>query len=187
MAEKKVSPTKVVTGVVRLSYANIWKPRPGLTEGSADKYSTAILIPKSDKATLEKVKRAVEAAKEQGKGMWGGKVPANLKTPLRDGDVDRPDDAAYKGHYFLNAASNERPGIVDRDINDILDQSEVYSGCYAKVSLNLFPFNTNGNRGIGAGLQNIMKWDDGPRLAGRASASEDFAEITDEEEDEFLK
>lgn len=187
MAEKKVSPTKVVTGVVRLSYANVWKPRPGMTEGSPDKYSTAVLIPKSDKETLEKIKRAVEAAKEQGKALWGGKVPANLKTPLRDGDADRPDDDAYKGHYFLNAASSAQPGIVDRQRNEILDQSEVYSGCYARVSLNMFPFNTNGNRGVGAGLQNIMKWDDGPRLAGRASADEDFAEITDEEEDEFLK
>ena len=185
---KKPSPTKVLTGVVRLSYAHIWKARPSLTAGGPDKFSTAILIPKTDKETIAKIKAAVAAASELGKAnYWGGKLPPNLKTPLRDGDAERPDDPVYKGHMFLNAASSDQPGIVDRQKNEIMDQSEVYSGCYARVVLNMFPFSMGGNKGIGAGLQHIMKWVDGPRLSGRSTAEEDFAEISGDEEDEFMK
>jgi hypothetical protein len=176
--------TKVVTGKVRFSYLNIWEPKaaPGSTEA---KYSASILIPKSDKATVAKVKAAIEAAKEQGKTKFGGKIPPTLKTPLRDGDAERPDDEAYKGCFFVNANAKTQPTVVDRSKNRILDKDEVYSGCYGFASVTFYPFNTSGSKGIACGLNHIMKTADGEPLSGRTSAEEDFAEVavTDEDDD----
>src|SRR5690606_42061011 len=92
----------------------VFEPR-AVEDGQEPKYSVSILIPKTDKATLAKIERAIEAAKQQGLSMWGGKVPANLKTPLRDGDTDRPDDPAYKGHYFINATSKSEERRVGKE------------------------------------------------------------------------
>lgn len=190
--------TKVITGKVRLSYTHVFEPQS--IDGGDEKYSTAILIPKSDKETLRKIKDATEAAKELGKSKWGGKVPPNCKTPLRDGDAERPDDEAYAGHYFLNASSTNKPGIakpIGKDgsgktkLQEITDTTEVYSGCYAKVSINFYPFNVSGNRGIAAGLNNIVKVQDGDFLGGRSSvnddfANEDFDDFDDMDDESFL-
>lgn len=190
--------TKVVTGKVRLSYAHLFVPQPD--DNGNDKYSTAILIPKTDKETLRKIKAAVDAAVELGKSKWGGKIPANLKKPLRDGDEERPDDEAYAGHYFLNATSKNKPGIakpIGKDANgktkfqEITDSTEVYSGCYAKVSLNFYPFDAKGNRGVAAGLNNVVKVQDGDFLGGRSSVNDDFADedfddFEDDENEDFL-
>jgi len=174
------SATKVVTGKVRLSYVNVFEPRAA-QPGQEAKYSLCVLIPKSDKATLEKIAKAVEAAKEAGKAQWGGKVPAGLKTPLRDGDTER-DSAEYKGHYFINCNSKQKPGVVDAAVNPIMDQSEMYSGCYGRVSINFYGYNQNGNRGVGAGLQNVQKLADGEPLSGRSRAEDDFTAA----EEDFL-
>lgn len=192
--------TKVITGKVRLSYTHIFEPQS--IDGGDEKYSTAILIPKSDKETLRKIKAAVDAAKELGKSKWGGKIPANCKTPLRDGDEERPDDEAYAGHYFLNATSKNKPGIakpIGKDgsgktkFQEITDSTEVYSGCYAKVSLNFYPFDAKGNRGVAAGLNNVVKIQDGDFLGGRSNvnddfANEDFDDVVDisDDDDDFL-
>jgi hypothetical protein len=182
--------TKVVTGKVRLSYCHIFDPQS--IDGGDEKYSTAILIPKSDKETLLKIKVAVDAAKELGKSKWGGKIPANCKTPLRDGDEERPDDEAYAGHYFLNATSKNKPGIAKpigkgadgkTKFQEITDTTEVYSGCYAKVSLNFYPFDAKGNRGVAAGLNNVVKVQDGDFLGGRSNVNDDFA--NEEFDDDF--
>ncbi|WP_328802002.1 DUF2815 family protein [Paenibacillus sp. LX16] len=175
--------TKVVTGKVRLSYVHVFEPNA--IDGGEPKYSSSILIPKSDKVTLKKIKAAIAAATEAGKSKWGGKVPANLKTPLRDGDEEREDDPAYAGHYFLNASSKNKPGIIDLDKIEITDSTEVYSGCYARVSLNFYAFNTNGNKGIAAGLNNLQKVADGEYLGGRSRAEDDFDDDF-EDEDSFL-
>ncbi|OCZ54335.1 DUF2815 family protein [Dehalobacter sp. TeCB1] len=188
MTTENTNATKVITGKVRLSYAHIFEPQA--IDGGDEKYSTAILIPKSDKETLHKIKAAVDAAIELGKSKWNGKVPGNLKKPLRDGDEERPDDETYAGHYFLNASSKTKPGIAKpigkgadgkTKLQEITDSTEVYSGCYAKVSLNFYPFDTKGNKGIAAGLNNVVKVQDGEFLGGRASVNDDFA---DEEFDE---
>ncbi|WP_025848721.1 DUF2815 family protein [Paenibacillus ehimensis] len=190
--------TKVITGKVRLSYTHIFEPQS--IDGGDEKYSTAILIPKTDKETLRKIKAAVDAAKELGKSKWGGKIPANCKTPLRDGDEERPDDEAYAGHYFLNASSKNKPGIAKpigkgqdgkTKFQEITDSTEVYSGCYAKVSLNFFPFDAKGNRGVAAGLNNVVKVQDGDFLGGRSSVNDDFANEDfdvdlDGDEEDFL-
>lgn len=184
------NPTKIVTGVVRLSYANIWTAKS--INGGAPKFSTSVLIPKSDTATLQKIKAAIQSAYEEGESKLKGNgksVPAlsSLKTPLRDGDSERPDDEAYAGHWFINANSNTAPGVVDINRQPILDTSEIYSGVYARVSLSLYAFNSNGNRGIACGLQNIQKIRDGESLGGKASAEDDFDDnYTTDASDDFL-
>ena len=152
--------------------------------GDVYKRQVSVLIPKDDKATVDAVNAAIDAAIEEGIAKFGGKKPnkAAIKLPLRDGDVER-DDEAYKGHYFINANSNTAPQIVDRTVKPIFDRGEVYSGCYARVSLNFYAFNSNGNKGIACGLGNIQKVRDGEPLGGRTNASDDFATL---EDDDFL-
>ena len=175
--------SKVVTGIVRLSYAHVWEPAS--INGGDEKYSVSLIIPKSDTKTIKAIQDAVEQAKQDGKAKFGGKIPANLKLPLRDGDIERPDDEAYADSYFINANSKDKPQIVDIKVQPILDQSEVYSGCYARVSITLYAFNSNGNRGIACGLGNIQKVADGEPLGGRSRAEDDFTAL-DEDEDDFL-
>ena len=180
MANKTTSPTKVVIPC-RISFANIWEAKS--INGGEEKYSVSCLIPKEDKATLTKIHKAVEAAKEDAKGKkWGGKIPPNLKLPLRDGDIDRPEDENYAGHMFLNATSKDAPQIVDRKVQPILDPMECGSGDYCNVSVNFYGFAASGNKGVAAGLGNIQKVKDGERLAGKASAASDFDEIEGEDD-----
>ncbi len=175
--------TKVITGInTRLSYFHGWEPVS--INGGAEKYSVSVLIPKEDKQTVQAINKAIEAAIEEGIAKFGGKKPnkAALKLPLRDGDVEREDEA-YQGHYFLNANSTTPPQIVDNFVNPILDRNEVYSGCYGRVSLNFYAFNSNGNRGVACGLGNIQKLRDGEPLGGRSNAADEFDTI---ETDDFL-
>lgn len=178
--------TKVVTGInTRLSYANIWEPKS--INGGKEKYSVSLIIPKSDTKTVTAIEQAIDAAIEEGIGKFGGKKPnkAALKLPLRDGDLEK-DDAAYKDAYFINANSITAPQIVDKQVQPILDQTEVYSGCYARVSISFYAFNTNRNRGVACGLGNIQKIRDGEPLGGHSSASDDFTAINDQSENDFL-
>ncbi len=184
MANKTASLTKVIIPC-RISFANIWEPKS--INGGEEKYSVSLMIPKEDKTTLNKIHKAVEAAKEDAKTKkWGGKIPPNLKLPLRDGDIDRPDDENYAGHMFLNATSKDAPQIVDRKVQPIIDPMECGSGDYCNVSVNFYGFAASGNKGVAAGLGNIQKVKDGERLAGKASAASDFEELSDEEEVPFV-
>lgn len=179
--QKNFSATKVVIPC-RISFANIWEPKA--INGGDEKYSVSCLIPKSDKKTIARIQKAVEAAKEDGKTRkWSGKIPPNLKLPLRDGDIDRPDDENYEDCYFLNASSKDAPQVVDRKVNPVVDPMMVYSGCYCNVSVNFYAFNANGNRGVAAGLGNIQFVRDGERLSGKASADADFDALEDDDED----
>lgn len=179
------NPTKVITGVdTRWSYANVWDPKS--INGGTPKYSVSLIIPKSDKVTIQKIKAAIQAAYEEGESKLKGNgksVPSLsvIKTPLRDGDLERPDDEAYKNAYFVNANSATAPGIVDADRQQIIDRSEVYSGVYGRASINFYAFNSNGNKGIACGLNNLQKIRDGEPLGGKASAESDFA--TDDDDD----
>lgn len=183
---KELLKTKVVTGMVRFSYLHVWEPS-AIDEGQEPKYSASLIISKSDKKTLKEIKHAVENAKIQGKtSKFGGKVPANLKTPLRDGDEERPGDEAYENSYFLNANCKTRPGVVDQDCNKILDQDEVYSGCYGRASITFYPFNTSGNKGVACGLNHLQKVKEGEPLGGRSTAESDFSEGFEFDEDDDL-
>ena len=155
-------------------------------EGGKPKFSVSLIIPKSDTVTVGKIKAAIEEAYRDGQSKLKGNaksVPAlsTLRTPLRDGDLERPDDPAYANAYFVNANSTTAPGVVDANRNEILDKSEVYSGCYGRASISFYAFNANGNKGIACGLNNLQKIKDGEPLGGRASAESDFA--TEEDED----
>lgn len=182
---KIINPTKVITGpATRWSYANVWDPKS--INGGAPKYSVSLIIPKSDTKTVEKIQAAIQAAYEEGQSKLKGNgksVPAFsvLKTPLRDGDMERPDDPAYADSYFINANSATAPGIVDADRNPIMERSEVYSGVYGRASINLYTFNSNGNKGIACGLNNLQKIRDGEPLGGKSRAEDDFE--TDEDDD----
>ena len=184
MSKNFVNPTKVITGVnTRWSYANVWEAKS--INGGAPKFSVSLIIPKSDTRTIEKIKAAIQAAYEEGESKLKGNgktVPALsvLKTPLRDGDLERPDDEAYANSYFVNANSGTAPGIVDADRQPIIDHSEVYSGVYGRASINFYAFNSNGNKGIACGLNNLQKMRDGEPLGGKTRAEDDFA---DDDED----
>ena len=179
------NPMKVITGPdTRWSYANVWEPKS--INGGAPKYSVSLIIPKSDTRTVAKIKAAIEAAYREGESKLKGNgksVPALsvIKTPLRDGDLERPDDAAYANAYFINANATSAPGIVDADLNPIMTRYEVYSGVYGRASITFYAFNSSGNKGIACGLNNLQKMRDGEPLGGKASAESDFA--TDAEED----
>ena len=185
MSNIQKNSTKVVTGVVRLSYANVWEPVS--VNGGTPKFSVSLIIPKSDTKTIEAINAAIENAIKAGIGKFGGKIPnkAALKLPLRDGDVER-DDEAYQNSYFVNANSLTAPQIVDRTVQPILDRNEVYAGCYARVSINFDAFNSNGNKGIACGLGNIQKVKDGEQLGGKSSAVDDFSSEIDDSFDDFL-
>ncbi len=186
MANKVVNPMKVITGKgTRWSYANVWEPKA--IAGDTPKYSVSLIIPKSDTVTVEKIKAAIQAAYKEGEAKLKGNgrtVPplSSLKTPLRDGDAERPDDPAYANAYFVNANSATAPGVVDADRQEIIDRSEVYSGVYGRASINFYAFNTNGNKGIACGLNNLQKIADGEPLGGKSRAEDDFAD----DEDDFL-
>ena len=182
------NPRRVITGPnTRWSYANVWEAKS--INGGTPKFSVSLIIPKSDTKTVEKVKAAIQAAYQEGEAKLKGNgktVPplSSIKTPLRDGDLDRPDDPAYENSYFINANSTVAPGIVDVDRQPILERSEVYSGVYGRASINFYAFNSNGNRGIACGLNNLQKIRDGEPLGGRTRAEDDFADLDDD--DDFL-
>lgn len=181
MAEQ-ASGTKVVTGKCLISYPWVWEPNED------GKYSVCLLIPKTDKATVAKIEAAIDAVKAQPKAaqVWGGKFLASFKTPLRDGDTERDLDKSpeYKGHWFINASSKNKPDVVDAQLNPILEKKEVYGGMFGRASINFYAYNFNGNKGIGAGLNNIQKLADGEPLGGAGSRAADDFEVVDD--DDFL-
>lgn len=174
--------TKCKIGKVRFSYLHVFTPRA--QEGGDPKYSVTLIIPKSDTALLEAIKAAITNAFNGGIGKFGGKLPAKgtWKVPLRDGDAERPDDEAFADSYFINASCKTKPGVVKWGANgklvDIDNEDELYSGCYGYASVNFFPFNNSGNKGVACGLNNILKTDNGDYLGGRSSAQSDFGDMT---------
>ena len=188
---KTVNPTKVITGKhTIMSYLNVNEPKVPLG-GGTPKYSVSLIIPKSDTITVEKIRAAIRAAYEEGQSKLKGSskfVPdlEDIKTPLRDGDKDRKGDEAYKNSWFVNANSTTKPGVVDADRNPILDSSELYSGIIGRASINFYAFNSNGNKGIACGLNNLQKLSDGTPLGGHNRAEDDFADLDDDDDEDFL-
>lgn len=169
----------------RISYEHVWEPKA--IRDSDPKYSVSLIIPKSDTKTIEKIEKAIQEAITEGVAKkYEGKRPkdAALKLPLRDGDLERDEDAAYVDSMFLNASSKDKPGIVNRRTEPILDRDEVYSGCYCNVSVNFYPFNFQGKKGVAAGLGNIQKVKDGEPLSGRTiMAADEFTDLGDGDDD----
>lgn len=180
-----IKDTKVVFGPVRLSYTHLFSKYAPDGDSADGKYQTNVLIPKGEKETVKALQKAIETAKKNGiASKWGGKEPKKLDMPLRDGDVDKEDDDVYADHFFVNAKSKTRPGIVDRNKEPITDEDEMYSGVWAIVSVTFYAYEVSGNRGIACGLNNVMKYKDGEMLGGRSSAESDFGEIENMDDDE---
>ena len=177
---KNNNPCKVITSVVRFSYLNANEPK-ATTEGGVPKYSVSLIIPKSDEDLVKKLQVAIEAAYKEGefKLRGNGKTAppmTAIKNPLRDGDLERPDDPAYKDSYFVNANSTTKPEVVDAALNPIIETSEIYSGIYGRASITFYAFNNNGNKGIACGLNHLQKIRDGEPLGSKASAESDFGD-----------
>lgn len=182
MAE--LNPTHVVTGKVRFSFVNVFEAR-AFGEGQEPKYSVMLLIPKSDVGTITRIKKAIDAAAQKAlMTKFGGRLPAVLKSTLKDADKDTDNDGTVfaekwdytAGHYIINVSSRTAPQIVDAARNPILDPTEFYSGCYGRASINFFAYNNQGNKGISGGLGNLQKLEDGEPLGSFTTADQDFAD-----------
>ena len=177
--------SKVITGKVRLSYVNLLEPKA--FEGQEPKYSCVLLIPKEDKKTLTAIREAIKDAYEVAKdNKLKGVKFEKLHTTLRDGDsddsVDTEESPEYADHYFMNVSCKTKPGIIDKYKEKVVDEEDVYSGVYARASINFFAYNTAGNKGVSAGLNNIQIIGKGEFLGGRSSADADFDEYEDDDD-----
>lgn len=180
-APAKSTGTKVVTGVIRGSYLHLFTPRPADEEGKPPKYQMTLLIPKTDTATVAKIKAAQEAAITL---KWPNKRPAKVEHTMHDGDGVRPKSGdpfgdECKGHWVIAVSSKFKPEVLDRQNNEIIDPNGAMSGDYFKVSINFYAFEAKGNRGTSAGLNNVLLWDKGESLGGRGRAADDFADDLD--------
>jgi hypothetical protein len=176
--------TRVVTGKVRFSFVSVFEAR-AFGEGQVPKYSVMLLIPKSDKGTIDRIKKAIDAAAQKGlMTKFNGKMPTVVKSTLKDADVDTDQDGEVfatkwpyaAGHYIINVSTKNQPQIVDANLNPIINPVDFYSGCYGRASINFFAYNNNGNKGVSAGLNNLQKLEDGEPLGGITSAEQDFAD-----------
>ena len=184
--------TKVVTGKVRLSYAYLFEARASQQGGDDAKYSVTLLIPKSDTVTIGKIKQAMQEARDNFCNRNGANaIPAKFNHTMHDGDGTRDSGEPYgeecKGHYVITVSSKQKPVIVDRAGNPILDSSEVYSGCYARASINFYGYNTNGKKGVSAGLLAVQKLADGEPF-GTVGSADDFNDGFEDEgaDDDFM-
>lgn len=165
----------------RFAYFNCW--RPSSIYGN-NKYSMSAIISKDDTETLDSIYEAIEYVKEKSMTKWGGRIPSNLKSPLHDGDEEKPENPNYRNCFYLNAKCNDQPQIVDRKVRPITDPTEVYSGCYGNISLIFYGYNCSGNKGIGVWLGNIQKTKDGTPIGGRITAKDEFLPVKDSEDAE---
>jgi hypothetical protein len=192
---KRIDDTTARFGEGRFSYANVLTPR-GQDDGRGGlsmKYSTAFLIPKKDTEAIKLFNAIIEAAKAKGieKGTFNkGTV---ITSPLHDGDVEKPDDPIYAGMMYFNAkcdAERRKPGVKVRDtdgkIRDAFDDNDFYSGCWGCITIGAYAYNRNGNKGVGIGLNNVIKTRDDDKLSGAASAEADFGDLGELEDDDIL-
>jgi hypothetical protein len=182
--------TRVLLKNVRLSYANLFTPRPVSKEQDAPlKYSTGILMPK-DHPQLKELKAAIF---EAGEKKFGAKAKAVIskKNPLRDGDAvdeegERTDDSPDTiGMITFNCSSkaDRAPQVVDRNRQPILNEQDIYSGCWVNISVAAFGYDVDVNKGVGLGLNNVQLVKIGERLGGVPNADEEFEDLGDDDDD----
>lgn len=171
----------LVTGKVRFSYVQVFEPKS--INGGDEKYSITLLIPKTDNDTYQRILAEVNRVLQESVAeVFKGVMPANPSLPVYDGDGVRPSGEPFgaecKGHWVMSAKSNSAPEVVDASCNPIISKNEFYSGCYGRASLRFYAYNKNGNKGVGCGLGNVQKLEDGQPLDGRTTAAEDFGAMT---------
>lgn len=173
-------PSTIVTGEVRFSYVNIFEPVASKFNPDKKEYSIVLLIPKQDAVTKAAIDRAIQETIAESADKTFSGYTSNLTMPIHDGDGLMPQKgvpypAECRGHWVMTAKSSakSKPEVVDENRQPILSATQVYSGCYGRVSLRFYAYN-NGSRGIGCGLGNVQKLRDGEPLGGGTSAAEDF-------------
>ena len=181
------SKTQITTGKCRLSYVSVFEPKL-MPDGKTEKYSVTLLIPKAEKRTLAKHKTAPDAAVAAVKAKNPGKrLPANLPTTLHDGDDVKENGDEYgpecRGHMVMTVTSKRKPVIVYADKTPMTEELEMYSGCYGKAVINFFVYDTAGKIGITAGLNGVMKLEDGDPLSGGVVTDADWDDDDDFEDD----
>lgn len=167
--------------IVPCRFAYVCCFRPGTQFGGTQKYSISAVISKDDVETIKKVEEAIEYVKEKGIEKWGGRIPNKFYVPLHDGDEKKPDNPIYRNSFYINAKSKEAPQVVDKNVLPIVDQTEVYSGCYGNVSIVFYPYSYGGSKGIAAWLGNIQKISDGEPFGGRILAKDEFLPVDKED------
>lgn len=178
MSNQQASPTSLTTGQVRLSYVHLFKAYAN-QPNQEPKFSVMVLLPKSDFATKQKIDAAINAAIQVGvSAKWNGVRPAQVPNPIYDGDGYRQNGELFapecRGHWVFTASSKQQQPVVDMNVNPILEQSEVYSGIYARLNINFFPYFNSGKKGIGCGLGPIQKLADGEPLGNQMTAESAF-------------
>ena len=172
--------TQVVTGKCRLSFVNLFEPK-AMKEGDTPKYSVTAIIPKSDTKTIEAIKAAIQAAAENGaQRHFGGRVPTNVNNTFKDGDTETDDLGElqknkypeYANSYYIRLSTKFKPKVLDANRQEIIDPTEIYSGCYGRVSMTFFAYSGDGKRGVSASLNNVMKLEDGEPLTNMLKGDE---------------
>lgn len=171
--------TQVVTGACRLSYEHLFTPWKGADGDRDPRYEVVLMIPKSDKATLAAIKKAIQAAIQEGLPKWGGSQPKGLKMPIRDGD-EADDNPEYAGYYTLSVSSTRKPSVVDQNVQPILDATEIYSGCWARAAIVAWPYNNSGNKGVTFFVNHVQKIRDGEPFGNITRAEDVFDSVEGE-------
>lgn len=174
----------VTTPVFRASYPHLLKPQKNDLNGEME-YQVVALFRKGE--DLSKLKAAAEAAVVAKWGADKKKWPDKLKSPFRDqAERAKKDPETGKrvlpqgyeeGAIFLTLKSKQRPGLVDQNVQDIIDDTVFYAGCWARATVRAFAYDQKGNTGVSFGLQNVQKYADGDSLSGRTKAQDDFAPV----------
>lgn len=180
----KKTDTSIRIGEVRFSYVNVFEPNPKAIDSKTGKckYTCCILIPKTNTEAIKLIEEATAAAAQKGKDdKWNGKIPATIKKPLRDGDLEKADvDSAYEGMMFLNCSNLRKPGVqvLEDSMRFEASEDDFYSGCWGAVTLNFYPYDTNGNKGVGVSLGNCIKLRDDDRFgSGGESVDSSFSDL----------
>lgn len=187
MPKQPDSDLSVMTGKVRLSYVHVFQPYTSDPEENEPRYSAVLIVPKSDKKTIAALRKAQQAALQNGvdRGLWNS-VPKVWKDTIHDGDeeADLDKNPEYEGSWYFNVSSKTRPAVADRNAQAIIDETEVYSGCYARAKLGAFAFKSQGSKGVSFGLNGIQKLGEGEPLGAVAMKPEDFEAVEDDEDED---
>lgn len=189
MAKNKQEFLKVMSPKFRVAFPNVFVPQDGKKPDDPKRYNICMLFPKDvDLSKLEK------AATKQCHALWGKekfeklRKNPNFKWPFRDGDLERDEYNGFEGNIFITAsaqAHKHKPGVVNKDREDIIDQSEIYAGCYGRATLSVYAYDIESN-GVAFGLVNFQKLSDGEPLVARQNAGDDFDDEEDFDDDDDL-
>lgn len=179
-------PKAITINNVRFSYCNLFQPKaPFNNPGGEPKFSVTILVPKTNNAAKVLIDQAVSDAIDEGVSTrWNGVMPPQPSICVHDGDGPRPSDGSSfgpecRGMWVFTASCKEtrRPFVVDAQVQDIIDPTQVYSGMWGNASVTFFPYNAAGKKGVGCGLNGVQKVRDDTPLGGAVTAQDAFKPV----------